>query len=105
MGRLDWQKVVASTQSWIGHAKHADTEGLRRSDILPGCFYKGERAIGFGKRVIRGGVVEQQTTEHPFLEPEQEQHATTTNNNIGFRLAQSARTVVAGPELVCLRTG
>jgi hypothetical protein len=29
-GRLEWCKVVASTQSWIGHAKHADTDGLRR---------------------------------------------------------------------------
>jgi retron-type reverse transcriptase len=29
-GWLEWCKVVASTQSWIGHAKHADTDGLRR---------------------------------------------------------------------------
>jgi RNA-directed DNA polymerase len=30
-GHLEWARVVASTQSWVGHAKHADTEGLRRT--------------------------------------------------------------------------
>jgi len=28
-GRIDWPKIDSSVQSWIGHASHADTEGLR----------------------------------------------------------------------------
>ncbi|MBA3966893.1 MAG: RNA-dependent DNA polymerase [Nitrospirales bacterium] len=42
-GRLEWATVVASTQSWIGHAQHADTEGLRRA-IFSQAVCKGERA-------------------------------------------------------------
>ena len=30
-GRLAWKDVDASVQSWIGHARHADTEGLRQA--------------------------------------------------------------------------
>jgi RNA-directed DNA polymerase len=30
-GRLEWATVMASVQSWIGHAHHAETEGLRRA--------------------------------------------------------------------------
>ena len=30
-GCVEWDTVVASIQSWIGHAQHADTEGLRRA--------------------------------------------------------------------------
>lgn len=40
-GRLDWVTVVASTQSWIGHAKHADTEGLRRVIFSQAVFRRG----------------------------------------------------------------
>ncbi|MEO8340287.1 MAG: reverse transcriptase/maturase family protein [Nitrospirota bacterium] len=40
-GRLEWVKVVASTQSWIGHAKHADTEGLRRVIFSQAVFRRG----------------------------------------------------------------
>jgi retron-type reverse transcriptase len=29
-GSMPWEKINASVQSWIGHAKHADTYGLRR---------------------------------------------------------------------------
>lgn len=29
--RMDWSTVVASVQSWIGHAQHAETAGLRRT--------------------------------------------------------------------------
>ncbi|MBI3600532.1 MAG: hypothetical protein HY097_07810, partial [Nitrospinae bacterium] len=28
---LDWKDINPSVQSWIGHTKHADTYGLRRS--------------------------------------------------------------------------
>lgn len=37
-GRLTWGKINASVQSWIGHAKHADTWGLRNS-ILGGIVF------------------------------------------------------------------
>lgn len=40
-GRLEWAKVVASTQSWIGHAQHADTEGLRRVIFSQAVFRRG----------------------------------------------------------------
>jgi len=41
VGRLEWATVVASTQSWIGHAKHADTEGLRRVIFSQAVFRRG----------------------------------------------------------------
>jgi hypothetical protein len=40
-GYLEWPKVVASTQSWIGHAKHADTAGLRRTIFSQAVFTRG----------------------------------------------------------------
>ena len=40
-GRLGWDKVVASRQSWIGHAQHADTEGLRRAIFSQAVFTRG----------------------------------------------------------------
>lgn len=40
-GRLKWARVVASTQSWIGHAQHADTEGLRRVIFSQAVFIRG----------------------------------------------------------------
>ncbi len=39
--RLEWDAVVASTQSWIGHAKHADTDGLRRTIFSQAVFQRG----------------------------------------------------------------
>ncbi|MGE3152473.1 MAG: reverse transcriptase domain-containing protein [Nitrospiraceae bacterium] len=40
-GRLEWTMMVASIQSWIGHAKHADTEGLRRAIFSQAVFTRG----------------------------------------------------------------
>jgi hypothetical protein len=40
-GRLEWTTVVASAQSWIGHAQHADTEGLRRAIFSQAVFARG----------------------------------------------------------------
>lgn len=40
-GRLEWATVVASVQSWIGHAQHADTEGLRRAIFSQAVFIRG----------------------------------------------------------------
>lgn len=41
VGRLEWADVVASTQSWIGHAQHADTDGLRRAIFSQAVFTRG----------------------------------------------------------------
>ncbi len=41
VGLLEWSTVVASTQSWIGHAQHADTEGLRRAIFSQVVFTRG----------------------------------------------------------------
>lgn len=40
-GRMEWSRVAASTQSWIGHAQHADTEGLRRVIFSQAVFMRG----------------------------------------------------------------
>jgi RNA-directed DNA polymerase len=53
VGRLEWAHVVASTQSWIGHVQHADTEGLRRAIFSQAVFSRGagrrRRARGPGR--------------------------------------------------------
>lgn len=40
-GSVDWDRVKASVQSWIGHAKHADTEGLRTKIFSQAVFTRG----------------------------------------------------------------
>ena len=40
-GSLSWDAVNASVQSWIGHAQHADTWGLRREIFSEVSFSKG----------------------------------------------------------------
>lgn len=40
-GRLEWTNVVASIQSWIGHAQDANTEGLRRAIFSQAVFIRG----------------------------------------------------------------
>ena len=71
-GQLEWATLVASAQSWIGHAKHADTEGLRRADLLPGRVEKGNGPRD-GQRVLRGGSWNNKPQNLRVLEPEQEQ--------------------------------
>jgi hypothetical protein len=39
--RLDWAAIDASVQSWIGHARHADTGGLRRAIFSRIIFRRG----------------------------------------------------------------
>jgi RNA-directed DNA polymerase len=41
VGRVSWSEVRASVQSWIGHAKHADTNGLRRKIFSQAVFRRG----------------------------------------------------------------
>jgi RNA-directed DNA polymerase len=43
MGRMLWQEFNPSVQSWIGHARQADTKGLRRKIFAETVFRKGSR--------------------------------------------------------------
>ena len=40
-GQIDWPTLNASVQSWIGHAKHAETAGLRETIVSRVSFSKG----------------------------------------------------------------
>lgn len=40
-GRADWLRINASVQSWIGHSRHADTDGLRRKIFSQAVFRRG----------------------------------------------------------------
>ena len=40
-GRLDWEDFDPAVQSWIGHAGHADTSGLRKSIFSRIVFIRG----------------------------------------------------------------
>ena len=40
-GRVNWTSIDASVQSWIGHARHADTEGLRHAIFSRIIFQRG----------------------------------------------------------------
>ncbi len=69
-GRMRWPDFDPSVQSWIGHALHADTEGLRRRIFSATIFSRGR-----AKRRPAGGAgrfLEQQTEERPLGEPQQE---------------------------------
>ena len=87
-GRLDWAKVVASTQGWIGHAPTCRHGGASPGNFLPGCVHQGSGPRD-GQRAIRRGSW--------YNKPENmrgtnRNNADNRNNNIGFRLAQSTRT-------------
>jgi hypothetical protein len=66
---MNWNRLNAGLRSWIGHAGHAETSGLRKAL--------------FSEIVIRAGVpeqavdsrrfVEQQTDQPAFRQPEREQ--------------------------------
>jgi hypothetical protein len=40
-GRVDWEMIDPSVQAWIGHARHADTWGLRQAIFAAVCFSRG----------------------------------------------------------------
>jgi hypothetical protein len=42
-GELGWDDINPSVKSWVGHARHADTHGLRRA-IFSEVKFKRERA-------------------------------------------------------------
>ncbi|THJ18741.1 MAG: hypothetical protein CAF42_003930 [Nitrospira sp. CG24B] len=64
--------------------------GPSPGDLLPGCIHKGSRPRD-GQRVIRGGSWNNKPEN---LRPSNRNRNTTDNrnNNLGFRLVQSART-------------
>ena len=69
-GRADWARIDSSVQAWIGHARHADTLGLRRKRFGGGTFTRGS-----GPEVrpcCAGRFVEQQCYEPPRGDSQQE---------------------------------
>ena len=71
-GRLDLGDIQPSVAAWIGHVRHADSEGLRRAVLGSVSFQRAtDRALcpACGSR----GRLEQQTGEHPVGQPQQEQ--------------------------------
>lgn len=71
-GLLAWADIQPRVASWIGHALHADTRGLRAAIFDDIVFVKG----GDRRSAARGSrrLVEQQTGDGAFREPQQEQH-------------------------------
>ncbi len=69
-GRMDWEDFNPSVQSWIGHARHAETEGLRRVIFGNTIFVRGSGPEA--PAVPSRGFVEQQTEERAFRQPEQQ---------------------------------
>ena len=87
-GRMDWEDFNPSVQSWIGHTRHAETEGLRRVIFGNTIFVRG--AAQRLRRSLRGGSWNNKprnvrSANRNNNEPD------NRNNNFGFRLAQSAR--------------
>ena len=71
-GKLALADIRPRVASWIGHALHADTLGLRTAIFDSIVFVRG----GDGRSAARGSrrLVEQQTGEGAFREPQQERH-------------------------------
>jgi hypothetical protein len=70
-GELELADVRASVAAWIGHVRHADSEGLRRSILGVISFSRGAaptRGLACGSR----RRLEQQTGEPPVGQPQQE---------------------------------
>jgi len=55
-GRLDWEDFNPAVQSWLGHARHADTEGLRKTLFSRIVFRRGagHTAAGGWCAAVRG---------------------------------------------------
>ncbi len=69
-GRLDWADFDPSVQAWIGHARHAETLGLRER-ILSEVHFRRERTERRSPRVA-GRFVEQRTEEAAVGRAQQE---------------------------------
>ncbi len=66
-GRMDWEDFNPSVQSWIGHACHAETEGLRREIFGNTIFSRGSGPEA--EPLASRRFVEQQTEERAFRQP------------------------------------
>jgi hypothetical protein len=69
-GRIEWRDIDPSVQAWIGHARHADTLGLRRKRFAAVTFTRGS-----GPEVrpcCAGRLVEQRAGQRAFGGPQQE---------------------------------
>ena len=69
-GRVGIDGVRASIQSWIAHASHADTWGLRRDVLRRYAFVKGQ--VGTPCPCVAGRRLEQQPEQLPLGESQQE---------------------------------
>ena len=87
-GRLAWDDFNPSVQSWLGHARHADTLGLRRRIFSETVFVRGW-AEGRQPRDPRRRV--EQQTEEPALGVPQQQDAGQPQRQQRFPPRQSAR--------------
>jgi RNA-directed DNA polymerase len=65
-GMLDWEDIQPRVSSWIGHAMHGETEGLRRSIFASTLLRRGWRRAWPG---VARRLVEQRTTERAFRLP------------------------------------
>lgn len=68
-GDMTWDELGAGVQAWLGHARQADSYGLRKALFSNIVIHAGasEHAVGARR------CVEQQTVESAFRQPEQEQ--------------------------------
>jgi len=69
-GRIEREAIDARVAGWIGHARQADSLGLRQA-ILGGVYFRRGERSGRSPGGSRG-LVEQQPTEPAFGQPQQE---------------------------------
>lgn len=71
-GRVDLDQVKPHVAGWLGHARQADSRGLCKAVLSKVIFSRGSAALrtpgGSGR------LVEQQTRQPAFRQPQQEQH-------------------------------
>jgi retron-type reverse transcriptase len=65
-GKQDWQQLNASVQAWLGHARKANTLGLRKALFSDTVITRGTSEQAVGPR----RWLEQQTGEPAFRQPE-----------------------------------
>jgi len=70
-GLIEIEKVRQSVRSWIAHASHADTYGLRRAVLRQCAFVRGQ--VGKRRPGLAGRFLEQQSQELSISQPQHEQ--------------------------------
>src|SRR5262249_40350803 len=90
-GYVQWSEITPWIQSWIGQrSMPTPTDFVKR--YSPRLFSRGERASD-GQRVMRGGSWNNKP-ENLRASNRNRNNADNRNNNVGFRLAPSARTAI-----------